>query len=255
MPLLRLAAVAVLAISGVLLVKLTPLGDLMAEERIVAMAGQLRANPWTPVLLLLAYLIIGPFGVPVSPLVVAGGAVFGPLLGAFYNSIGLIGNAMVTFWVGRMLGREAVTRLAGPKLRRAEAIFERRGFWPLIQSRFLPIPAPVVAYGAALAGVSTSRYLLTSALGLTPACWVHTYFAPALILAVIAGEDPIVLFLQYMSILFLFNVAAAWPQIRERLRRRKRYAELVEARRQRVASQRVASQRVAPQRAGGSEPS
>ena len=232
-PMLRVAAVILLGISGLLLVKLTPLGDLMAEERIVAMADQLRATPWTPALLFIAYLVIGPFGVPVSPLVITGGVVFGPWIGAAFNSLGLIGNAMVTFWVGRKLGREAVTRLAGPKLRRAEAIFERRGFWPLIQSRFLPIPAPVVAYGAALAGVSPSRYLVTSALGLTPACVVHTYYAPALILAVLAGEDPVVLFIQYAGILFLFNVVAAWPQIRSSLRRRKRYAELMEARRQR----------------------
>jgi len=233
---LRLALIGVLAISGALLVKFTPLGDLLAEERVLAMAEDLRENPWTPILLIAVYFTTGPIGLPVSPLLIIGGTVFGPLLGTLYNSIGLVGNAMVTYWVGRMLGREAMIRLAGPKLRRAEALFERRGFWPLVQVRFLPIPAPVVSYGAALAGVSSSRFLITSALGLVPACAVHTYFVPKLILAMLAGEEPILPFFQYVVILTIFNIAAAWPQIRRIFYRRRRYAEVTELRRQRAAT-------------------
>ena len=233
---LRLVLVAALAVSGALLVKFTPLGELMAEERVLALAETLRGNPWTPILLIVGYFLTGPIGLPVSPLVIIGGTVFGPVLGTLYNTIGLVGNGMLTYWIGRMLGREAVVRLAGPKLRRAEALFERRGFWPLVQVRFLPVPAPVVSYGAALAGVSATRFLITTTLGLGTACAVHTYYVPALILAMLAGEEPVALFFQYMALLVFFNVAAAWPQIRQILYRRRRYAELIELRRQRAAS-------------------
>lgn len=234
--LLKLAVVPLLILIGVGALKLTPLGDLMTGERIIALFETLRDEPWTPLLLIGALIATGPFGLPVSPLIIGSGAVFGPLLGTLYNSIGLMGNCLLTYSIGKSAGREAVTRFTGPKFRRAERLIGRRGFWPLIQIRFMPVPAPMTNYAAALAGVPLGRFMLTSALGLIPSCAVHTYFAPALIYAVLEQRNPTWLTIQYAAVLIVLNAAILWPQVQDALRRRRRYRELTELRRERSNS-------------------
>ncbi|MCG8455751.1 MAG: VTT domain-containing protein [Holophagales bacterium] len=227
---LRLAFVLFLMVSGLLLVTLTPMGEYFEKERIVTLFEDLRGRWWAPVVLLSAFCVAGSLGIPASPFVLAGGVVFGPVYGTFYNITGLLAGAMAGFYVAKGLGRRAVVELAGPKLKRAELIFAKRGFWPLVQVRFLPIPFSVVSYAAALAGLGAGTYLLTSALGLIPATVAHTYFAPRLVLETLDGQKPFGLLLAYASVLGLLNVLAGWPQIQSALRRRRRYRELLEKR-------------------------
>lgn len=230
---LRLVILAALLGIGVVLLKFTPVGEFFHRDRIIALLESLRNEPWTPYALVASYAVTTPIGLPASPMVLGGGMVFGPLWGAIYNIVGLVTGAMVCFWVGRGLGREAIVHLAGPKLRRAELIFNRRGFWPLVQVRFLPVPFPVVSYAAALAGVSPMRFFLTTLLGVVPSTAIHTYFGPELIRAGLEGRDMKMLGLAYILVLVLLNGFAVWPQIQERLRRRRRYRELVATRSQR----------------------
>lgn len=231
--LLRLVVLAALLATGFVLLRFTPVGEYFQRERIIALLEELRHRPWTPAALVAVFGVTTPMGFPASPMVVAGGMVFGPLLGTAYNVLGLLAGAMITFWIGRGLGRDAVLHLAGPRLKRAEAVFHKRGFWPLVQVRFLPIPFPIVSYAAALAGVSQFRFFLTTLLGLIPATAVHTYFAPRLILETMDGEEPVGLLVGYLLSLVFLNVVVVWPQVREGLRRRRRYRELVAEREER----------------------
>lgn len=227
---LRLGVLALLLVGGVVLLKFTPLGEFFERERIIGLLESLRTEPWMPVALILAFGVSTIIGLPASPLVLAGGMVFGPVLGAVYNILGLVLGAMATFWVGRALGRDAILQLAGSKLRRAEMVFNRRGFWPLVQARFLPIPFPVVSYAAALAGIPTLRFFVTTVIGVVPAMMVHTYFGPQMILAGIEGRDMRALGLGYIVAVVLLNVFAVWPQVQERLRRRRRYRDILRER-------------------------
>jgi uncharacterized membrane protein YdjX (TVP38/TMEM64 family) len=152
--------------------------------------------------------------------------VFGFWYGSLYNMLGLLFGAMIAFWVGRALGREAIVHLAGDRLRKAERLFERRGFWPLVQVRFLPIPFSVVSYAAALAGVPNFRYFVTSLIGLAPATLVHTYFVPKLLYSAIEGGKPIGLSIAYLGAILLLNLVAGWPTLQEAMRRRKRFKEV-----------------------------
>ncbi len=121
--------------------RFTSLGEYLDKDRMVALFEHLRGEWWSPVLLVGLYCVAAPMGLPASPLLIAGGMVFGFWLGSLYNMIGLVAGAMAAFWVGKSLGREAIVQLAGNRLRKAERLFEKRGFWPLVQIRFLPIPS------------------------------------------------------------------------------------------------------------------
>jgi phospholipase D1/2 len=223
---LRLGLLALVAVSGFLALRFTPLGEFMDKDRLLALFGQLRAEWWSPLLLILLFCVAAPIGLPASPILLAGGMVFGFALGSFYNMAGLVGGAMLSYWVGRALGREAIVQLAGPRLKKAEKLFERRGFLPLIQARLLPIPFSVVCYGAALAGVPVGRYFVTSLIGIAPATLMHTYFAPKTIHEAIDGQKPIGLLAAYAGCWIGLNIVAGWPQIQDRRRRRRRLEEI-----------------------------
>lgn len=235
---LKLALLVLLGVSGIFAVLFTPLGELFEKQRMIAFFGELSGEWWAPLLLIGLYSVVAPAGLPASPLLVSGGMVFGFWYGSLYNVLGLVLGAMVSFWVGRALGRDAVVQLAGARLRKVEALFERRGFWPLVQIRFLPVPFSVVSYAAALAGVSNFQYFITTVIGLTPVTVLHSYFAPKLIYAAMDGEKPIGLLSAYLGIILLLNLVTGWPTVQSALRRRKRFRELTalrEARAQRQA--------------------
>ncbi len=243
---LRMALMVAILATGFALVRFTPLGELFTREQMIATLERLRAYPGFPLLLIALYGILAPMGLPMTPLVVAGAVVFGPVWGALYNTAGLVLGAMTAFYVGRALGHDFVAHFVGPgRLRRAERLFERRGFWPLVQTRFLPLPFPVVSYGAALAGVKAPQFLVTSTLGLIPATVMHSYFMSTLFLQAVGGPQapagpggasPAVTLAVYLTLWGAFAVVTGWPTWREGLRRRARYRELKERRRSRVSS-------------------
>ncbi len=224
---LRMLLLVAIMASGFVLIRFTPLGDYFTRDQMIALLEQLRASPWSPVMLIGLYIVLAPI-LPMSPLVAGGGVVFGPFWGSLVNTIGLTFGAMSAFYVGKALGRDFIVHLAGPRLRRAERAFEKRGFWPLVQIRFIPIPFWLVSYGAAMAGVKAPQFLITSTLGLIPATVMHTSFAWKLITdpSWLAGA-------LYLACWGVFAVVTGWPTLRESLRRRQRYRELTEQRKSR----------------------
>jgi uncharacterized membrane protein YdjX (TVP38/TMEM64 family) len=154
-----------------------------------------------------------------------GGAAFGALYGSVYNMVGLLLGASLAFWVAKLLGRDFVIRVTGKRLRRAEALFERHGFWPLVQTRFMPLPFAVVNYGAALAGVRPVFFLIASAVGLIPSTLIHTIFIAQAI--VTQGRERVFTLALYAGSFVLFNVLLSTLWLWEQAQRRRRYHELV----------------------------
>ncbi|MCZ2811007.1 VTT domain-containing protein [Modestobacter sp. VKM Ac-2979] len=86
---------------------------------------------------------------------------------------GVLGAA-AGFLLARGLGREVVTRLAGPRLARADALLSERGFLAVLIGRLTPIvPFTVVSYAAGLSGMRWRDHLAGSALGLVPGTVLH----------------------------------------------------------------------------------
>ena len=160
-----------------------------------------------------------------TPLVIVGGVVFGPWLGFGLNLLGLIGAAMSSYWTARLLGSYLIVRLGGERLRRAERVLDRRGFWPLVQVRFTPIPFSLINFAAALAGVAPPRYLASTVLGLIPATLLHTYF-----MAELYRNWSVVTLGVYLTLWALLVIVTGWPTYRETFRRRQRYRELMQQR-------------------------
>ena len=216
----------------VVLATSTPIGEYLNEEQLTLWLSEFRLAWWAPVLLIGLYLLT-PFGLPAGPLLVAGAA-FGVLYGSFYNVTGLFLAAIVSFFIARFLGREVVVHITGTRLRRAERYLHRFGFWPLVQARFLPFPASVVNFGAALTGVPVRLFLMASFIGFLPSTVIHTYFIAELITD--NGQNRILIGVLYLITFVVFNFVIGWSWITEQRRRRKRYHQLCQQRAERRQS-------------------
>lgn len=178
---LRFAVLALLLAGAFAAFRFTSLGQSLTPENVQALLERLRENPWAPAILIGLYLVLAPLGLPVSPLIVAGGVAFGPWFGWLYNFLGCLGGGVASFVLGRTLAHDLVQQLLPRRhLKRIEAMVERHAFSSLVRIRFVPVPFPVVNYGAALAGVSPATFTVATAIGLAPSILVYTFIGGAL---------------------------------------------------------------------------
>ncbi len=229
----RFVLLVALIAAGVAVLHLTPLGarlnELLDQERLTELRASLRSHWWTAPALILAYAVLAPLGAPVSPLMLAGGAIFGIVVGSALNIVGTFLGAAASFYLARSLGRDFVTHVLGERLQRVERMIARRGFWTWVRIRFVPIPFPVVNYGAALSGVPAALFLIATGIGLIPANIVFTYFAAAMIDAV-GGDRTAILLRMGVAVVGLLTLSFL-PNLLGKLSRRRRYREIRERRR------------------------
>ena len=187
------------------------------------MFEHLREATWAPLLLFGLFVVLAPVGLPMTPLIIASGVVFGPWLGALYNVIGCLTGAAVSYWLARLMGRDFVRRVAGKRLKRIETMMRRRGFWGLVGVRFLPVPSG--GNSAPPGGPPLPTFMLTAALGLTPSMFVYTNFASTLF-EVARGGDRSNLWKPAAALATVMVVSVS-PTVVQQVRRRKRYQRLV----------------------------
>lgn len=227
---IRFAVLVGLAAVGLIVLFFTPLGEMLKEESLfAAWFNDLRQAWWAPVALVGLYLVLCPLGLPASPLILAGGFVFGALYGGALNYVGTLLGAAVSYGLGRLLGRDLVAHIVGDRFQRVETMLNRRGFWNIARVRFFPIPFPLVNYGAALAGVRASVFLGATALGLAPAVFIYSWFASALYRA--TGEERGGVLLQMGLAIAAVILLSFLPAVLRGWSRRRRYQRLMAERR------------------------
>lgn len=214
--------------TGFALLRWSPLADYLTGERLTATFAELRSTWWAPAILIVAYVVLCPLGVPASPMMITGGVVFGLVQGSAYNVFGVFLGGALSYFLGRWLGRDFVVHLAGKRLKKVERVIARRGFWGMVGVRFLPLPFPVLNYCAALAGVRPGLFLTSTALGVTPTVILFTYFADTLSRAATGERSGIYLQLAAAGLLLL--LLSLLPPVWTGRQRRMKYRRLREQR-------------------------
>jgi uncharacterized membrane protein YdjX (TVP38/TMEM64 family) len=227
--LFRFGLLVVLVVGGFVALKLSPLGSHLNQEDLLAYFKKIQASPWAPAALVLAYVILSPMGLPASPLMVTGAILFGVGWGAVWNIVGTVAGGTVTYFLGRLLGRDFVAHFAGKRLKRIEQQIAKRGFWGLVGIRFLPIPFAVVNYTAALVGIPPGLFLTTMTLGLILPNILYTYATNAVYHAAGGARSQL-----YLNVVLAFALLAGLmflPQVIVGRKRKRRLAEIRERRR------------------------
>ncbi len=222
--LLKFLAFGAIVVAGFAAIRFTPLRNHLTGPALEALLADLRGKPWAPFAFVGACIVLLPFGVPASPLMLAGGVVFGAWWGSLLNFLGVFVGGSVTFFLGHSLGRGFIEQLGGHRLKRLEKRIARGGFWGLVGLRFLPFPFTVLNYAAALVGVRPATFLLSTAIGIAPPIVLYTWFAAELSRAVGAERQAVLTRLALAlaalaAMIFVPRLVVGW-------KRRKRLAEL-----------------------------
>ncbi len=232
--LVRFVILVVVVGTGFAVLRWSPLADQLSWEQISATFDRLRGTWWAPALLLGAFAVLCPFGMPPTPLLITGAVVFGAVYGSIYNIVGVFLGAATTYLLGRHLGRDFLVHLAGERLKKVERFLRRHGgFWGLVGVRFVPLPFLLVNYCAALAGIRPGLFLSATALGLALTVPIFTWFAAAIARA--ASGDRGGIYIQMgvaLTLLILINLI---PRIWAIRQRRERYRQVCKTRRLRPA--------------------
>ena len=117
----------------------TPLNQWMDFEKVVIFQEAVRSYPAAFLLVLATYLLATLVLFPMTMLNVATVLTFGPFVGNAYALAGWLLSATVGYGIGRMVGRDMLHRIAGPRLDRLIEQVEDHGFIAVLTIRVLPV--------------------------------------------------------------------------------------------------------------------
>jgi len=172
---LKLGALLAVLVGAYAVASWLDLGELLKPEQVT---NQLRAaGPFGPILfmaLMATSVVISPL--PDLPLVIAAGATFGTILGTTYSVIGAEIGAILSFLIGRALGREVLTRILRTNVTFCERCSDRHLAIFVFLARLLPVFSfDLVSYGAGLTNMSLRTFALVTFVGMIPPTFALTY--------------------------------------------------------------------------------
>jgi len=160
----------------------TPLSDWLDVDRIAAFGEWTKATQFTPLLVIAAYVIGGFAAVPVTLMIIATVTVFGPWAGAGYAIVGAELSAIASFGIGHLLGREAVSRVAGSRVNRISRTLSRRGVLTIITLRIVPVaPFSVINVIAGVSDIRFRDFAIGSFIGMLPGIIAIAFLADRIV--------------------------------------------------------------------------
>jgi uncharacterized membrane protein YdjX (TVP38/TMEM64 family) len=186
---LRLALVLVLTAAFLVMLFWLPVGDLVWES-----VAQLRAlGPLGAVPFALLYMVATLTPVPITPLSLASGFLYGPFLGFAAAWSGEVVGAVLAWALGRGLLREHARRLIEPypTLGALDEAVATGGFKLVVLVRLSPVfPFGPMNYALGLTAIRPLPYISATALGTLPLCSLLVYAGSTLphLNAAMSGE-------------------------------------------------------------------
>lgn len=142
---------------------------MLTADNIRAVLKTVRGEPWAVAMVCAVFVLAGVLVFPLNVLILTTAAVFGPWLGVVYAAAGALTSGTVLFWTGRLLGRNLLGRIAGPRVKHVLDGVRRRGFVTVLFLRLLPVaPFTLVNLAAGAGGIRYVDFIAGTAIGLLP---------------------------------------------------------------------------------------
>jgi uncharacterized membrane protein YdjX (TVP38/TMEM64 family)/phosphatidylserine/phosphatidylglycerophosphate/cardiolipin synthase-like enzyme len=148
----------------------TPLAEYARIETVRGIAAGFSEHPWAaPALVLGAFLVGGLIAFPVTIMIAATAAVFGPVYGFAYAALGAMASALSTYGLGIWLGRDSLRHVVRGRSARVLDRIRRQGVLAVAATRLLPVaPFTVVNLAAGAAEIRLFDFTVGTLLGLAP---------------------------------------------------------------------------------------
>ena len=175
------------------------------------------AGTAAPLIFMLIYAVGTVFFSPGSILTLLGGALFGPVLGTFYNLTAATIGATISFLVARYLASDWVEKKTGGRLKQLMVGVENEGWHFVAFVRLVPLfPFNLLNYALGLTKIKLSHYSLASFIFMLPGAVAYTYLGYIGKEAATGGED---LVQKIMLALALLALIAFLPRIVRSIRK------------------------------------
>ncbi len=175
------------------------------------------AGPVAPLLFMLIYALAAVLFLPGSVLTLAGGALFGPVLGTFYNLTGATLGATLAFLIARYLAADWVANKTGGRVKQLVNGVEGEGWRFVAFVRLVPLfPFNLLNYALGLTRLRLLHYILATYVFMLPGAIAYTYLGYAGREAIAGGEGMIQ---KGLLALALLAVVAFLPRLIGNLRR------------------------------------
>jgi uncharacterized membrane protein YdjX (TVP38/TMEM64 family) len=163
----RLAIVALAIVLLALVWAFTPISHLTHPDEVAAAMAAVAASPWRSAIVLGCFLGAGLVVFPMVLLIIACAAVFGPVLGFAYSSVGLLASAALNYAIGTWLGREMLMNALGERFASARSSLMRQGLMTTAVVRAIPgSPFALVSVAAGASDIRFFDYLIGTAIGI-----------------------------------------------------------------------------------------
>jgi uncharacterized membrane protein YdjX (TVP38/TMEM64 family)/rhodanese-related sulfurtransferase len=174
-------------------------------------------GPVAPLVFMAVYAVATVFFFPGSVLTLAGGALFGPVLGTLYNLTGATLGATLAFLVSRYIASGWARRKAGRRVTQLVNGVESEGWRFVAFTRLVPLfPFNLLNYALGLTRIRLGHYILATWVFMLPGAIAYTYLGYAGREAV-AGDEAMID--KGLLALALLAVAVFLPRFVGRLRR------------------------------------
>lgn len=205
---ISLATVIAGLLALALIWRLTPLSTWLSPEKLLTHFHTFRTASWGGTAAFLLFVIATIAGMPITPLVIACGLLFGAWKGFGIAYAGAVLAAALGFLIGQLLGTDTMRRLAGSRLDRISRRLARRGVLTVFSLRLLPIaPFALINLVAGASHLRFRDFVIGSLAGLFPGTFALTVFSDRLLATI---RDPS---LETMSVLLLISatfIAIGW---------------------------------------------
>ncbi len=169
-----------------------------------------------PLLFIAIYALATVLFLPGSVLTLAGGAIFGPVLGTLYNLVGATLGATLAFLIARYLASDWVAAKAGDRVQRVMRGVEEEGWRFVAFVRLVPLfPFNLLNYALGLTPIRLGHYALASFVFMFPGAVAYTWLGYVGREAAAGGEG---LVRKVLIALALLAVAAFLPCLVSRWR-------------------------------------
>lgn len=166
---LKIAFVALVLLALALAWRFTGLADAAMAERVRDFLAAHAHGPWGPAMVVAVFLLGSLVSFPVTILILATAATFGPVKGGLCSALGIAVSAPVTYWIGIRFGQDALVRLLGARWEPVRERLRNRGVLAVAAIRVLPLaPFSLINLAAGASGIRFVDFLLGTMLGMLP---------------------------------------------------------------------------------------
>lgn len=172
-----------------------------------------------PVIFMLIYIIGTVFFLPGSVLTLLGGALFGPVMGTFYNLTAATIGSMIAFIIARYIASDWVADKTGGKMKQLIQGVEDEGWRFVAFVRLVPLfPFNLLNYALGLTKIKFMHYSLATYICMLPGAIAYTYLGYIGKEAATGGEG---LVQKSMMALALLAIVAFLPRLIKKIRKDK----------------------------------